>query len=402
MRVAPAEAAAITLNVVPASRASAGASASGPESVTDGPSALASEPPSRVTSGTVHPMHTTEPRTTRRSRSQPFTQHSIAVPRALRAGCDLAVLPSCFVLREAAYDRLFPRWRPPGRYRPMERAQSNSLRIEWLGTAGHVVSTAATTLLIDPYVTRVGLARLGRRIVPDEAAIARWIPERVDAVVCGHSHFDHLLDAPHIALRRGAKLVGSRTTCSFARASGVPDERIVQVPPQGASLRIGDIDVRFVPSLHARILFGRVPFDGEVARRPRLPARAWDYKMGGALGILLDAAGVRVYHNGSADLVDAELAGLRADVVLMGLAGRQVTRGYVGRLLDALCPRVVIPTHHDAFFAPLEDGLRLLPRIDLEGWVREVEARATVILPDYGETVQLAQGAQGASIAFGA
>jgi L-ascorbate metabolism protein UlaG (beta-lactamase superfamily) len=306
------------------------------------------------------------------------------------------------VLREAAYDRLFPRWRPPREHRPIERSQSSSLRIEWLGTAGHVVRTAATTILIDPYVTRAPLSRLVRRIPPDEIAIERWIPKKVDAVLCGHSHFDHLLDAPHIALRRGAKLVGSRTTCSFARAAGVPDENLVEVPSRGAHVRIGDIAVRFVSSLHARIALGRVPFAGEVMEPPHLPARAWDYKMGGAFGILLEAAGVCLYHNGSADLVDAELAGLRADVVLMGLAGRQVRRGYVGRFLDALSPRVVIPTHHDAFFAPLEDGLRLLPGVDLEGWVREVSPRARVILPDYGETVQIAQGAQGASIALGA
>lgn len=306
------------------------------------------------------------------------------------------------MLREAAYDRLFPRWRPSREHRPVERAQASLLHVEWLGTAGHVVSTATTTLLIDPYVTRARLSRLARRIVPDDAAIERWIVKKVDAVVCGHSHFDHLLDAPRIALLRGAKLVGSRTTCSFARAAGVPDAQLVQVPPEGARLRIGDIDVRFVSSLHARIALGRVPFDGEVTERPRLPARAWDYKMGGAFGILLEACGVRVYHNGSADLVDTELAGLRADVVLMGLAGRQATRGYVGRLLDALSPRIVLPTHHDAFFAPIEEGLRLLPGIDLEGWVCEVETRARVILPDYGETVQIAQGAQAASIAFGA
>src|SRR5262249_38065300 len=115
-------------------------------------------------------------------------------------------------------------------------------------------------------------------------------------------------------------------------------------------------------------------------------------------GILLDAGGVRVYHNGSADLVDTELAGVRADVVLMGLSGRQVTRNYVDRLMSALEPRVVIPTHHDAFFAPLEEGLRLLPTIDLDGWTNEVKSRARVILPDYGETIQISQGARDATL----
>jgi L-ascorbate metabolism protein UlaG (beta-lactamase superfamily) len=306
------------------------------------------------------------------------------------------------VLREAAYDRIFPRWRPPREHRPIERADAKSTCIEWLGTAGHVIRTATTTVLLDPYVTRAPVFSLARRLRPDDSAIARWIPEKVDAVLCGHSHFDHLLDAPRIAVLRNAKLVGSRTTCSFARASGVPESKLVEIPAEGGTVRVGDVDVRFVASLHGKILLGRVPFAGEVTSPPRLPAHAWRYKMGGAYGILLDAGGVRIYHNGSADLVDSELAGVGANVVLMGLAGRQVTRGYVERLMSALSPRVVIPTHHDAFFAPLEEGLRLLPSVDLDGWVSEVKSRARVILPDYGETVQIVQGARHASIALGA
>ena len=45
---------------------------------------------------------------------------------------------------------------------------------------------------------------------------------------------------------------------------------------------------------------------------------------------------------------------------------------------------------YDAFFAPLEDGLHLLPGIDVEGFVSEVftrAPRAAVITPDYEEPI---------------
>ena len=264
-------------------------------------------------------------------------------------------------------------------------------KVTWLGTAAHVVSTDTTTVLIDPYVSRHGLARLlTRTIAPDDRAIGRWIPERVDAVLCGHSHFDHLLDAPRIARKTGCKLVGSETTCAFARAEGVAQEQLALIPADGARLRVGDIGVRFVPSLHGRIAFGRVPFLGEVKTPPRLPVRMWDYKMGGAFGILLDTPGARIYHNGSADLVDAAIAGEKADVLLVGLAGRQATRDYMKRLVTALSPSTIIPTHHDWFFAPLERRLRLLPGIDIEGFeseARMLAPRARLVTPVYGETV---------------
>src|SRR6185369_7715532 len=116
---------------------------------------------------------------------------------------------------------LFPPFEPPDELRPAAPAPSASdaLRIEWLGTAGHVIASGRTTILVDPYLTRSPLTTLvTSRLVPDEAAVRAALPRKDDAVLCGHSHFDHLLDAPLIAKMTGAKLVGSTTTCAFARA----------------------------------------------------------------------------------------------------------------------------------------------------------------------------------------
>ena len=288
------------------------------------------------------------------------------------------------------YDRIFPRWRPRPELRPQTaRPTGEGLAIRWLGTAAHVVSSPTTTLLLDPFLTRPSLGEVWRPLRSDVAALDRWLPDRIDGVLCGHSHFDHLMDAPAIALRSGAVLAGSRTTCAFGRAHGLPAERMIEVPATGRSFSIGDLDVRYVPSLHGRILLGRVPFPGEVdGPPPTLPARAWHYRMGGAFGVLITWRGLTVYHNGSADLVDAQLEGTRADVLLVGLAGRQATPDYLGRLTGLLDPELVVPTHHDAFFAPLERGVHLLPGIDLDGFVTETRSRAPaarVVTPDYGE-----------------
>jgi L-ascorbate metabolism protein UlaG (beta-lactamase superfamily) len=263
------------------------------------------------------------------------------------------------------------------------------MKVRWLGTAGFVVETTTTTVMIDPYLTRSRLRTIvAKPLVSDEGAVRSRLPRRLDAILCGHSHFDHLLDAPLIAKLKGAKLVGSTTTCAFGRAHGLPPDQLVEVADGGAHITIGDIEVRFVPSLHGRIVLGRVPFPGEVAIAPSLPARVWQYRMGGAFGILLSAGGTTVYHNGSADLVDANLEGVRANLLLVGIAGRSATRDYVKRLTGLLDPEFVVPTHYDAFFAPLDEGVHLLPGIDVEGFVDEVSRshpRARVITPLYDE-----------------
>lgn len=303
------------------------------------------------------------------------------------------------------YERLFPRFRPRRELRPQGNGAGWGARITWLGTAGFMIESRETTLLVDPFLTRPGLVGVVRPFVPNDAAIARYVPARVDAILCGHSHYDHVADAPRIAKLTGAKLVGSHSTCAWGRAEGLGEDRLVRIPPNGAVVRFGDVEIRFVASRHGKIAFGRVPFPGDVRGTPRPPKRIWHYRMGGAFGLLVRAPGVTVYHNGSADLIDAELEGEHADVLLACLAGRKGTQNYVSRLVSALSPKLVVPTHHDAFFAPLERGLHLLPGIDLEGFVSEVFTRvpdAAVITPDYVEPICVpADDARGAVLGTG-
>jgi L-ascorbate metabolism protein UlaG (beta-lactamase superfamily) len=294
------------------------------------------------------------------------------------------------------YSSIFPRFHPRREHRPLAASPAGpAVRVTWLGTAGYIVETDTTTLLIDPFLSRPSLSQLLGKLSPDEEAIRSVLPSRVDAVLCSHSHYDHLLDAPLIARWTGAKLFGTVTSCAFGRAAGLADEQLVTVPAGGLRTSVGGLAVRFVPSLHGRILFGHVPLSGELRSPVELPARAWHYRMGGVFGILLSTEGVSIYHNGSADLVDGELSGTRADVALIGLAGRGATRDYVKRLLRALEPSVVVPTHHDAFFAPLDHGVHLLPGIDLDGFTREVAAErpsSAIITPFYGETIVIPRG----------
>jgi L-ascorbate metabolism protein UlaG (beta-lactamase superfamily) len=294
-------------------------------------------------------------------------------------------------MRLGLYERIFPRFRPRSSWRPRGRGD-RPLVVRWLGTAGFVVQTEKTTVLVDPFVSRQSLGAVALLpMKPDDDAIAKYIPARVDAVLCGHSHYDHVLDAPRIAKKTGAKLVGSRSTCAWGRAEGVAEDKLVEIPPDGAALTIGDVKVRFVASVHGKVKFGplRIPqLPGEVPTVKPGAHRVFDYKMGGAYGLLLEAADVTLYHNGSADLVDAELEGVHADVLIAGLAGRRATRDYTKRLVTLLRPKLAIPTHHDAFFAPLERGAHLLPNIDVEGFeseVRSASEKTRMLAPDYLE-----------------
>ena len=115
-----------------------------------------------------------------------------------------------------------------------------------------------------------------------------------------------------------------------------------------------------------KLLFGRkVPMDGELTCEHLQGLAPGAYKCGAVYGIRIEVGGISLYHQGSADLNDAELRDQKVDVFLAGVAGRGVTPYYWERILPKLDPRVVIPTHYDNFFSPLGRPQDFVRRVNL-------------------------------------
>ena len=103
----------------------------------------------------------------------------------------------------------FARFTPRPEHRPTgPRRPSGGLRLRWLGTAGHVVASERTTILLDPFLSRPSLLHTAsRKLRPRPARWQHWLPAEVDAIVLGHSHYDHLMDAPSIAKMTGTNFI---------------------------------------------------------------------------------------------------------------------------------------------------------------------------------------------------
>jgi len=245
------------------------------------------------------------------------------------------------------------------------------LELEWLGVAGYRLTYEGTTVLVDPYVSRVPLLSviLRRPTLPDATLIDRYV-RRADAILIGHTHWDHAVDAPAIARRDGATVYGSDSLARLMALHGL-DGVIVE---PGRRYEIGPFTVSFTPSRHSKLLFGRkFPFDGPLTCEDLHGLSPGAYKCGDVFGIRIEVAGTSFYHQGSADLRDdARIEPV--DVFLAGIAGRQVTPHYWRRILPRLDPRVVVPTHYDNFFAPLDKPLSLVRRVELEGLPDEIRA----------------------------
>ena len=98
------------------------------------------------------------------------------------------------------------------------------------------------------------------------------------------------------------------------------------------------------------------------------------YRCGQVWGIRIDVAGTSLYHQGSANLDDDALGSEPVDVFLAGIAGRSVTPRYWERIIPRLDPRVVVPTHYDDFFAPLDGRERFARGVRLADLTGELAA----------------------------
>ena len=224
--------------------------------------------------------------------------------------------------------------------------------VRWLGVAGFAISSEGTTLLIDPFVTRRPLGDLLRRRAwpADLALLDRHIPQ-ADAILLGHTHFDHALDAPAIARRDGAPVYGSRSAQRLLGLHGLADQAVVVEAHE--RYEIGPFTVSFTPSVHSKLVLGlAVPNGGELTCDHLDGLTPQAYCCGDVWGIRIEVGGATIYHQGSADLLDDELPRDPVDVFLCGIAGRQVTDRYLERILPRLDPAVVVATHHDDFFRP--------------------------------------------------
>jgi L-ascorbate metabolism protein UlaG (beta-lactamase superfamily) len=272
---------------------------------------------------------------------------------------------------------------------------AEAVRVRWLGVAGFTIAAGDDTLIHDPYLSRPGFLRtFFLPYVPDEAVLTPLLaPDgpapglgRGEWILIGHSHFDHLADAPWIAERTGATIVGSGTTVAISKGYGLPDAQLRRADP-GAVLRAGDFTVRVVESRHMTLpLTGRPPAPGTVETPPAWPLRAVDFRLGDARGyhVTHRPSGLRLFLLSSAGLYRPALEALRAEgvgaeVLLVAISGRPDDFARV--LLETFRPRVVVPHHFEDFFVPLDapGAATPLDADDLDAFTAEVRAAAEAL-----------------------
>jgi L-ascorbate metabolism protein UlaG (beta-lactamase superfamily) len=264
--------------------------------------------------------------------------------------------------------------------------QGPPIAMTYLGVAGWQIEAADKVVLVDPYLSRP--ADPAAPLIPDAAAIAAHTPARADLVLVGHSHYDHLLDAPTVALRTGAQLLGSVSTARVGRASGVADDHLITVRG-GEDFAMDGYSVRAIPSLHAAIGDKHI-FGDEIGAEPKLPMPAAQYREGGTFAYLVRLAGREILVFGTANFIEREVAGLRPAIAIIAPGLREHVHDYTCRLLRALGePPIVLATHFDDWTGPPVDEPLSAGLAKFADEVRRCAPRTRLIIPRHFERMTL-------------
>ena len=209
----------------------------------------------------------------------------------------------------------------------------------WLGVNGFELRLPGVTVLIDPCVSRGHASPIS-----NPANVARYIG-RADAVFVTHSHWDHLIDVPHIVAQTGARVYGSETTLNICRARSVPENKLTLIRHGMRCDLAQGVAVQVIRSKHTE----PVGAPGFYTQVPAALSSRADYLCGDVFAFLFDIGGLRVLNIGSSNLDASAIKGTACDLFLCGVSNYFQRPGFPQLVHDNIAFKTFVPTHHDDF-----------------------------------------------------
>ena len=245
--------------------------------------------------------------------------------------------------------------------------------MRWTGTATLVFSDGETTWMTDGWFSRPGPLAAARsaRSRPtsrrSSAGSRATASTQLAAVFPVHSHYDHAMDAPEVARRTGALLLGSESTANIGRGWGLA-ERQIRVVRDRELILLGKFLITPIASRHFEFPDPRVREralgDPDITEPLVPPAGAFAYKVGRGLGAARGASEGQLARRRQRGLSRGRARRVTPPTPCSsgsaGSARRPTTiaRPTGARRSSARTRARIIPIHWDSLTAPIEGPFR--------------------------------------------
>ncbi len=267
------------------------------------------------------------------------------------------------------------------------------VKVRWTGAAGIEFITDQGVFLIDPYLSRLGkFQTFFKHVQPETSVIDKFLdllPSKIAGIVAGHTHLDHALDIPYIAnhsiCKPDCKIIGSTSLDTLFKIHGFAHRVTLCNGPKEIKFD-DDIAISMIPSVHGKVVFGRIPFPGEINSKELLPMKGRKYRHGMVFIPKIKIGGTTFMHIGSADYVESELDGHTCDILFMCVPGWKRREGYSDRLIDIVNPKIIVPFHFDDFSRAIPETGKapILPfqgMSDFIGQIKQHKPKVKIIFP---------------------
>lgn len=259
---------------------------------------------------------------------------------------------------------------------PSNDIPEGAVTVRFTGTATLLFSDSETHIMTDGWFSRPGpLSVFFGTIEPDVDAITEGLARNeiaeLAAVIPLHSHYDHAMDAPEVAKRTGALLLGSESTANIGRGWGLGESQIRVVtdrePIAFGKFTLTPIVVRHFefpdPRMREKLLD-----DPDITEPLVPPVSAFDYKVGEAYAVHIAHPRGNALVLGSAGYVEDALRGYDADVVFLGVGGLgsqtdAYRSAYWSESIDHANPSRVVLIHWDSLTGRAEGPFTGMARV---------------------------------------
>jgi len=164
----------------------------------------------------------------------------------------------------------------------------DGVELTWFGVTSWLVRYEDQSLLIDPFFSRPQLGVEGSTeagIQTMNEMLESAGSSHVNAILVGHSHFDHAIDVGTAAIEANAQVYGSPTTCWIAQSQDLDAERCTTVA-QGDTFSLGSATIHTIRTIHWNPE-GFSGTYGEYTEEPDPTAIGWAPN-GGTLSFLIE------------------------------------------------------------------------------------------------------------------
>ena len=295
-----------------------------------------------------------------------------------------------------------------------QKIKSN-ISLKYLGAAGWEVISDTTTILIDPYISRIKLVGNSTTANISNAATSRdwgndqrpkfirddlYIPDTTminkhissaDYIFVHHTHFDHAADVPYIAKKTGAKVIGTESMSNLLRAHAIPNDQIITIKG-GEDYVFDNFSVKIMPSLHSALRKKQYFSSESIPKNIAVPLKIKEFVEGNSMMYLFRFENHQLMSMGSMNFIGDAIEGLSPDILLAGSANsRKEIYNYTERLISLTnFPRIIIPTHWDDFRVTYSASQEKAIASKAAPFIKEAKLfspRSDVILPKHLEVM---------------